>query len=111
MGIQDITICHNGKQAFDEYKDGVEYYRPYELVFMDLNMPIMDGKTSTKLIREYENAMKITKCFLAIVSGNCAECEIDECTDNRGPYRADHFFIKPLGFDKLLEVLSNKFIH
>ncbi|MFV8818328.1 two-component regulator propeller domain-containing protein [Haliea sp. E17] len=43
----DIAI--NGKEAFDRYKSD-----QYDIVFMDCQMPVMDGITATKLIREYE---------------------------------------------------------
>ncbi|HOT76530.1 MAG TPA: response regulator, partial [Candidatus Wallbacteria bacterium] len=39
----------NGAAALDKYKNG-----DYDLVFMDMQMPVMDGYTSTRLIREFE---------------------------------------------------------
>ncbi|HOD39896.1 MAG TPA: response regulator [Candidatus Wallbacteria bacterium] len=44
-----LDVAENGSAALDKYKNG-----DYDLVFMDMQMPVMDGYTSTKLIREFE---------------------------------------------------------
>ncbi|MCP3876566.1 MAG: response regulator [Desulfobacteraceae bacterium] len=47
----NIDIASNGREAVDKYK-----LNPgaYDLIFMDINMPIMNGFAATKLIRSYE---------------------------------------------------------
>ena len=42
-----LTFAYNGKEAVSKVKA-----REYDLVFMDINMPIMNGLDATKLIRE-----------------------------------------------------------
>lgn len=41
-----IDLAKNGQEAFDKSKE-----KNYDLIFMDLQMPVMDGLQSTKLIR------------------------------------------------------------
>ena len=44
-----LTPCENGKIALDRFKKG-----HFDIVFMDIQMPVMDGYLATKSIREYE---------------------------------------------------------
>ncbi len=49
-----IDVAFNGQEAVDKYKTN-----KYELIFMDLQMPIMDGLTATKIIRENDTKIPI----------------------------------------------------
>ncbi|GGE52157.1 response regulator [Actibacterium pelagium] len=47
----DLTFAENGQQAVDAYCED----RP-DMIFMDVSMPEMDGKTATRIIREMEQS-------------------------------------------------------
>ncbi|MBF0226520.1 MAG: response regulator [Desulfobacterales bacterium] len=51
-----ITVAENGQVGVSKFKDasGVE---SYDVVLMDLQMPVMDGRTATKEIRKWELEM------------------------------------------------------
>jgi len=50
-----LEIVATGRAAFDKYKTG-----RYDLVLMDLQMPVMDGLTATIMIREWEKKFQLT---------------------------------------------------
>jgi CheY-like chemotaxis protein len=46
-----LDMAENGEVACGKYKSG-----RYDLVFMDMQMPVMDGYATTQAIREWERA-------------------------------------------------------
>ncbi len=47
----DITIVDNGQDACEATLDAVQKNQPYEVVLMDIQMPVMDGRTATLELR------------------------------------------------------------
>jgi two-component system, sensor histidine kinase len=45
-----VAVASNGLEAFEAVK-----YQKFDIVFMDLYMPVMDGMESSRCIREWEN--------------------------------------------------------
>jgi PAS domain S-box-containing protein len=47
----NVTMVTDGQEAVDAVKRAMEEQRPFDLVFMDLRMPVLDGVGATKAIR------------------------------------------------------------
>ena len=99
----------NGLEAYQKYKDSVFKGEAFDLITMDLEMPIMDGKTAIQKIREFEMKKGLKPALIIIISGNCGKSEMHECLDLTGPIRADAFLKKPLALEELKSVVNEHF--
>jgi two-component system sensor histidine kinase/response regulator len=57
----DIVVAQNGEQGVERF-----LAEPFDLILMDIQMPVMDGYTATKLIREHE--VKMNSISIPIVA-------------------------------------------
>ncbi|MEY3232731.1 MAG: hypothetical protein RL230_2 [Pseudomonadota bacterium] len=64
LGV-DLTLCEDGQQALDAVEQA-----DFDLVLMDLQMPVMDGLTATRAIREVEVAKQCNRMPIIVLSAN-----------------------------------------
>ncbi len=61
--VSNIDVANNGKEALDLFGT-----KKYDIVLMDIQMPIMDGLTATKKIRELEASTNTHVPIIAITA-------------------------------------------
>jgi len=61
-GRHQTNAAENGKEGFDLFRRGHQDRTPYDLVLLDIEMPVMDGQATLKAMRELE-------CQLALPPG------------------------------------------
>ena len=95
--VFDVHIAKDGQEALDKVKESMEAQQPYDLVFMDVQMPILDGRQSTRLIREigYKSPIVALTAF-------ADEINQKECLDSGMNY----FLAKPIRRPALKHVLK-----
>ena len=49
-------VVGDGEKAVSAFKEAMDASEPYELVCLDIMVPVMDGQAALKAIREYEAA-------------------------------------------------------
>ncbi len=64
----DVRMATNGQQAVDLW----ESWRPH-LIWMDLRMPVLDGRAATELIREREREGARERCIILALTASAFE--------------------------------------
>jgi two-component system, sensor histidine kinase len=96
LGI-DIDIVSDGRQAVDAWKVG-----GYDLVLMDIQMPVMDGIEAARQIRGVEQAEQRKRTPIVALTANALTYQVEE-------YMAagmDGHVAKPIEIAKLYEAIS-----
>ena len=93
----DITCAENGAEAVQIFNDTPQLF---DLIFMDVQMPVMDGYDATRLIRalSVENAKTIP---IIAMTANVFREDIEKCL-NAG---MDSHVGKPLDFEEVMDKL------
>ena len=92
----DLTIVGNGEEAVAAFGDG------YDAVLMDMQMPVMDGLTATRLIREREAASGAAPALIIMLTANA----MDEHVEAARQAGADLHVAKPLRPAQLFAALA-----
>jgi len=92
-----IDCAENGKQALEMVSAEQE---KYDMVFMDLQMPVMDGYEATRLIRALPPRRR-GRLPIVAMTANVFKDDIESCLESG----MDDHIGKPLDFDKVLGVI------
>jgi signal transduction histidine kinase/CheY-like chemotaxis protein len=103
----DIECAINGREALEMFS---EHPDRYDLVFMDLQMPEIDGLEATRLIRAFEAQLSAKDGLhhnvpIIAMTANVFREDIEKCLEAG---MNDHIG-KPLDFDEVLEKLKHYF--
>ncbi|KAI1620423.1 osomolarity two-component system, sensor histidine kinase SLN1 [Exophiala viscosa] len=95
--VYDVTIAKDGQEAFDKVRESMLSGARFDLVFMDVQMPNLDGIQSTKLIREMGFSAPIVALTAFAEKSNEDECMASGM---------DYFLAKPIRRPALKQVLK-----
>jgi signal transduction histidine kinase/ActR/RegA family two-component response regulator len=70
----DPLVVENGEEALQAWKDA-----PWDVILMDMQMPVMDGLTATRAIREAEAAMGRVRTPIIALTANAMSHQIQQC--------------------------------
>ncbi|KAJ5833465.1 hypothetical protein N7474_001776 [Penicillium riverlandense] len=94
--VYDVTIVKDGQEAYDTVKSHMDKGEVFDLIFMDIQMPNLDGLQSTRLIRQMGYSAPIVA-----LSAFAEESNIKDCMDSG----MDMFISKPIRRPALKQVL------
>jgi len=93
-----IDCAVNGKEAVRIFSENP---KKYDMIFMDVQMPEMDGYTATRTIREINNSWA-KQIPIVAMTANVFREDIDKCLESGMNNHAG----KPLNFDEIIEILK-----
>jgi len=96
VGI-DPMVVSDGAEAVEAWRE-----HDWDLILMDVQMPVMDGPTATRAIRELERAKGRARTPIIALTANAMAHQIAE-------YRAagmDGFVSKPIDIEKLFAAIE-----
>jgi len=101
IGIDVLGLANNGLGAYKKYLKCVGEGRDVDIVTLDIDMPLMNGKEVCEKIREYEEKNEVKKpCVVILISGNYEEENVEKLWLDGGRRKADYFLKKPLVFEE-----------
>jgi CheY-like chemotaxis protein len=86
MGV-DVTLVANGAEAVEAFKR-----HDWELVLLDMQMPVLDGVSAARAMRDLEAGLGRTRTPIAMLSANVLPRHVDDAMQAG----ADHFIAKPV---------------
>lgn len=95
-------IVTNGVEAIDVLKS-----IPYDLVLMDVQMPVMDGLNATRYIRNPATGVLNTDVPILAMTAHATEGDMERCMDAG----MTGYISKPVTKEKLEECINDILIH
>lgn len=92
----ELTLAHNGQEAINLHQEN-----QYDMILMDVLMPVMDGITATKQIRNSTDRTKKNIPIIALTA-NVGEKEMLQCLDAG----MNDFITKPFEISAILKVIA-----
>ena len=92
----EISSVKNGQQVLDALED-----EPFDIILMDINMPVMDGIECTEKIRNLDDLEK-SKIPIIAITGNARNLSLEEYQE----IGINEFLQKPLNFDQLVTLVK-----
>lgn len=90
-----FDTAENGEVAIEKYKNS-----HFDLILMDIQMPVMDGFETTKVIRQWSNEK--SKIPIVALTANATQRDIDKCIS----LGMNDCLTKPFTQEDLLKVLD-----
>ncbi len=94
-----VTLANHGKEALEIYqKDPTAY----DLIFMDIQMPIMGGIDATKELIAFEKSHNITHTPIIALTANALQGDREKYLS----HGMDDYVSKPIGLEELHHILQ-----
>ena len=93
----NVTIAQNGKEAVEE-----ALARSFDMIFMDMQMPVINGYEATRILRERGLSTPIIAITANAMEHDGERCKQAGCTD---------YIPKPIDRNRLADAIENHMTH
>ena len=95
-----VTLTSNGKEALEKRQRD-----DYDIIFMDIQMPVMNGVEATKAILEYEKEYNIPHIPIIALTANALKGDREKYIESG----MDNYVSKPLDLTELEDIIGYYF--
>jgi CheY-like chemotaxis protein len=92
-----VTVAEDGRQAVDEANRARHSGQPFDLILMDMQMPVMNGREAVTTLREQGFEVPIVALTADAMSGERETCISFGCTE---------YFPKPVDGPALVQLIA-----
>jgi PAS domain S-box-containing protein len=93
----EVTLAENGLIAQDKALAARDAGDPFDVILMDMQMPVMDGYTATRKLRDSDYTGPIVALTASAMSGDAKKCREAGCDD---------YASKPIDRAKLFAIIA-----
>jgi signal transduction histidine kinase/ActR/RegA family two-component response regulator len=94
-----VTLAENGAKALDLIRTGTT---PFDIILMDMQMPVMDGLEATRQIRKLEEGAGQKRLPIIAMTANAMQSDRDTCV----AAGMDDYISKPIRADELYALIA-----
>jgi len=95
----NVFKAFNGQEAVNMYKS--EKRKDIDLILMDVQMPILNGLSATKVIRAYEKEENITPITIIALTAQAMQGDMEKCLEAG----CNDYLTKPISIDSFVDAI------
>ena len=93
----EVSAVEDGQQAIDAWRKG-----KFDAIFMDVQMPLLDGLEATRMIREQEQTLGGSRIPIIAITAGALDSDQEQCF----AAGMDEYLTKPIDVEELDRILA-----